>query len=209
MAAAKKFGKSTSTDAKSRAQSIYFPDRPTLRRWLATNHTDHPPIWLVYDKKHVKGERTLSYDDIVEEALCFGWIDSVARSVDATRASLYFSPRKPKSTWSAVNKRRLPRLIEQGLMHPSGQAKIDAAKKDGSWTTLDAIEKLAVPPDLAAAFKNNAKAKANYDAFPPGARKQILYWVTSAKRAETRAARVARTVAGVARGERQPWAAKA
>jgi uncharacterized protein YdeI (YjbR/CyaY-like superfamily) len=208
MAAAKKFGKPKSSDAKSRAPSIYFPDRPTLRRWLAANHPDHPPIWLVYDKKHVKGERTLSYDDIVEEALCFGWIDSVARSVDATRSSVYFSPRKPKSTWSAVNKERMPRLMEQGLMHPAGQAKIDAAKKDGSWTTLDAIEKLVVPPDLAAAFKKSPKAKANFEGFPRGARKQILYWVTSAKREETRADRVQRAVAAVLENERTPWVKK-
>jgi uncharacterized protein YdeI (YjbR/CyaY-like superfamily) len=208
MAVAKKFGKPKSSDAKSRAPSIYFPDRPTLRRWLATNHTDHPPIWLVYDKKHAKGERTLSYDDIVEEALCFGWIDSVAQSVDAKRASLYFSTRKPKSTWSAVNKKRLPRLIEQGLMHPAGQAKIDAAKKDGSWTTLDAIEKLVVPPDLAVAFEKSPKARANFDAFPPGARKQILYWVTSAKREQTRMYRVKRAVAAVLKNERTPWVKK-
>lgn len=195
-------------DAKASAKPVYFANRAALRAWLREHHASHAAIWLVYDKKHVQGERALTYDDIVEEALCFGWIDSVARGVDTKRASLYFSPRKPGSTWSAVNKKRLPRLIEQGLMHPAGQAKIDAAKKDGSWTTLDAIEKLVVPPDLAAAFRKNARAKAMYDAFPPGARKQILYWVTSAKRAETRADRVRRTVEAVARGERQPWASK-
>ena len=194
--------------AKAAASSIYFADRAALREWLAEHHASHAAIWLVYDKKHVKGQRTLSYDDIVEEALCFGWIDSVARSVDATRSSVYFSPRKPKSTWSAVNKKRMPRLMEQGLMHPAGQAKIDAAKKDGSWTTLDAIEKLVVPPDLAAAFKKSPKAKANFEGFPRGARKQILYWVTSAKREETRADRVQRAVAAVLENERTPWVKK-
>lgn len=202
-------GSTKKQDAKSAARSLYFPDRAALREWLREHHASHAAIWLVYDKKHVKGARAQTYDDIVEEALCFGWIDSVTRGVDEKRSSLYFSPRKPKSTWSAVNKKRLPRLIDEGLMHPAGQAKIDAAKKDGSWTTLDAIEKLVVPPDLVAAFKKSPKAKGNYDAFPPGARKQILYWITSAKREKTRADRVKRAVVGVARGERQPWAAKA
>ncbi|HEX8875811.1 MAG TPA: YdeI/OmpD-associated family protein [Phycisphaerales bacterium] len=191
--------------AKSAAKSVYFPDRAALRAWLHDHHDSHPAIWLVYDKKQAKADRALTYDDIVEEALCFGWIDSVARSVDAARASLYFSPRKPGSTWSAVNKKRLPRLIEQGLIHPAGQAKIDRAKKDGSWTTLDAIERLEVPADLASAFDANPKAKTNFDAFPPGARKQILYWITSAKRDETRADRIRRSLAAIAKGQRQPW----
>jgi uncharacterized protein YdeI (YjbR/CyaY-like superfamily) len=98
--------------------------------------------------------------------------------------------------------------MEQGLMHPAGQAKIDAAKKDGSWTTLDAIEKLVVPPDLATAFKKSPNAKANFEGFPRGARKQILYWVTSAKREETRADRVQRAVAAVLENERTPWVKK-
>jgi uncharacterized protein YdeI (YjbR/CyaY-like superfamily) len=195
-------------DAKASAEAVYFADRAALRAWLRTHHASHAAIWLVYDKKHVKGARALTYDDIVEEALCFGWIDSVARGVDDKRSSLYFSPRKPGSTWSAVNKRRLPRLIEEGLMHPAGQAKIDAAKKDGSWTTLDAIEKLEMPSDLAAALHKNASAKANFDAFPPGARKQILYWVTSAKREETRADRVKRALAAALENERTPWVKK-
>jgi uncharacterized protein YdeI (YjbR/CyaY-like superfamily) len=107
---------------------------------------------------------------------------------------LYFSPRKPKSDWSALNKRRVASLLERGLMTPAGQSKIDAAKRDGSWTTLDAFERLEVPGDLAKALKANPKAKTHFDAFPPGARKQILYWVGSAKRPETRAKRVAEAV---------------
>lgn len=192
-------------DAKPAAKSVYFPDRAALRAWLHQHHDSHPAIWLVYDKKQAKADRALTYDDIVEEALCFGWIDSVTRRVDAARASLYFSPRKPGSTWSAVNKKRLLRLIEQGLIHPAGQAKIDRAKEDGSWTTLDAVERLEVPPDLASAFRSHPKAKSSFDAFPPGARKQILYWITSAKRDETRSDRIRRSLAAIAKGQRQPW----
>lgn len=112
------------------SRSLYFPDRAALREWLREHHASHAAIWLVYDKKHVKGAST-NVDDIVEEALCFGWIDSVTRGVDDKRSSLYFSPRKPGSTWSAVNKKRLPRLIEQGLMHPAGRGEDRAQGEEG------------------------------------------------------------------------------
>lgn len=172
-------------------------DRASLRAWLATNHAAHGAIWLVYDKKRTgsldAAARALSYDDIVEEALCFGWIDSVVGRVSQTQAKLYLSPRKPRSVWSAVNKGRLGKLHAQGLMTPAGQAKIDAAKADGSWSALDAAESLVLPEDLARALGAKARARERFDAFPPGARKNILTWVLSAKRPETRAARVAET----------------
>jgi uncharacterized protein YdeI (YjbR/CyaY-like superfamily) len=180
------------------APELHFPTRAALRQWLAANHASHGPIWLVYDKKAAAGPRALTYDDIVEEALCFGWIDSVAGSVSATRSKLYFSPRKPRSVWSALNKRRVAKLEADGLMTPAGRVKIDAAKADGSWSALDAAESLTVPPDLAKAFRAHRGSKKHFDAFPPGVRKQILTWVYGAKRPETRAARV-RTVAELAR----------
>lgn len=170
--------------------NIYFPDRVALRAWLTENHDSHGPIWLVYDKQAAGRARALLYDDMVEEALCFGWIDSVAGRVSATRAKLYFSPRKRGSVWSALNKRRVASLEDRGLMAPPGRAKVDAAKADGSWIALDAFERLEVPEDLAAALARVAGARANYDAFPPGVRKQILTWVGSAKRAQTRASRI-------------------
>ena len=186
--------------AKAPVPEIHFPDRAALRAWLRGNHASHGAIWLVYDKKS-KGKgavattaRALSYDDIVEEALCFGWIDSVSGSVDDRRAKLYFSPRKPGSVWSALNKKRVAALGAAGLLEAAGIAKIEAAKIDGSWTILDAAESLAVPADLAAAFAKNARGRTYFDAFPPGVRKNILTWITTAKRPETRAARVAETV---------------
>jgi uncharacterized protein YdeI (YjbR/CyaY-like superfamily) len=183
---------------QSTIREIYFPDRTSLRAWLSVNHDSHGSIWLVYDKK-AKGTteptvRALSYDDIVEEALCFGWIDSVSGRVDDRRAKLYFSPRKPGSVWSALNKKRVAALSTAGLLQPAGIAKIEAAKADGSWTILDAAESLRVPRDLAAAFAKNARARKNYDAFPPGVQKNILTWITTAKRPETRVMRVAETV---------------
>ncbi|MDX2147670.1 MAG: YdeI/OmpD-associated family protein [Planctomycetota bacterium] len=184
------------------APEIYFPDRASLRAWLREFHASHAPIWLVYDKKRPGLPQALSYDDIVEEALCFGWIDSLPGRVDEARTKVYLCPRKARSVWSALNKRRIARLLELGLMTPAGQAKIDAAKADGSWTVLDAAEAGLIPDDLASALASNTKAKASFDAFPPGARKRIVMWVTAAKRAETRAKRVQTTVEHAAEGKR-------
>lgn len=202
----------TPTDkiASAAKPEIYFKDRAALRTWLSKHHATHGPIWLVYDKRNTNGVRHLSYDDIVEEALCFGWIDSVSGSVSATRAKLYFSPRKPRSGWSALNKRRIERLLAEGLMTPAGQTKIDAAKADGSWSALDAAEALEVPPDLKTALRANAAAQRHFNAFPPGVRKQILTWIGSAKRDATRRERVNTTVSLAARNIRanQPKAAQ-
>ncbi len=170
---------------------LYFPDRPALRAWLARHHAAHRAIWLVYDKAAPGRTRSLDYDAIVEEGLCFGWIDSLPGKVDALRTKVYFAPRKPRSGWSALNKRRIIALTKAGLIEPPGQAKIDAAKRDGSWTTLDAAEALEVPADLTRALRAAPPALSNFSAFPPGARKQVLLWVLGAKRPETRAARVA------------------
>lgn len=173
---------------------VYFPDRHALRTWLVAHHGTHSAIWLVYDKKTAGVARALTYDDIVEEALCFGWIDSVTGSVDARRGKLYFSPRKKGSGWSALNKRRIEKLVAGGLMHAAGQAKIDAAKADGSWAALDAIEALEMPADLRAALKARPGALENFEAATRGVRKQYLARVLSAKRPETRAARIAEVV---------------
>jgi uncharacterized protein YdeI (YjbR/CyaY-like superfamily) len=181
---------------------VYIPSRPALRAWLTAHHADHGPIWLVYDKLAAGNPIALVYDAIVEESLCFGWIDSVPGKVSATRTKLYLAPRKPRSVWSALNKRRVESLTTQGLIHPAGQTKIDAARADGSWSALDAAESLQVPPDLARALKDNPAAKTHFTAFPPGVRKNILTWITLAKRPETRAARISRTVELAAKNQR-------
>lgn len=169
---------------------IYFPDRSALRSWLARNHATHGPIWLVYDKKAARVKNALTYDQLVEEALCFGWIDSVAGAVSRTRSRVYFSPRRAGSVWSALNKRRVASLEARGLIEPPGRAKIDAAKADGSWTALDAYESLEVPDDLGRALDERPPARRCFDAFPPGVRKRILAWIGSAKRPRTRLARI-------------------
>jgi uncharacterized protein YdeI (YjbR/CyaY-like superfamily) len=172
----------------------YHPKtRAEWRRWLERHHATAPGVWFVFYKKGT-GKARVSYDDAVEEALCFGWVDSVGRALDEDRSMLKFTPRKPRSVWSKSNKERVERLIRDGRMTPAGVAKVEAAKRDGSWSALDAAERLAVPPDLEAALAANVPAARHFDAFPPSSKKIILTWITGAKRAETRAKRVAETV---------------
>lgn len=177
----------------SSLEQVYIASRPAWRRWLARNGAKSPGIWLVYDKKSSRAER-LAYADAVEEALCYGWIDSTLRSLDDGRYMQLFTPRKPKSTWSRLNKTRVARLIEEGLMAPAGLAVIETAKANGSWTALDSVEAFEMPDDLAAAFAKNPTAARNFAAFAPSSRKAYLHWVRQAVRPETRAARIAEVV---------------
>ena len=164
-----------------------------LRRWLAEHHPQEESVWLVTYKKHT-GSRYLPYDAIVEEALCFGWIDSLPRKLDSDRTMLLLSPRRPKSPWSKLNKDRVTKMLDQGLMTPAGQTKIDQAKADGSWTFLDDVEALIIPDDLAAALEANPTAKSYFEAFSPSSKKGILQWIKSAKQAKTREKRIKKTV---------------
>ena len=172
---------------------IEFASRAALRKWLRTNHETADTFWLVTYKKHVT-EQYLPYDHVVEELLCFGWVDARTNRLDDDRTMLLVAPRKPGSTWSESNKKRVRRLARAGLMQPAGQAKIDVAKKDGSWTFLDDVEKLFIPEDLAQALARNKPAKSNFEAFNKAAKKVILLWIKTAKREETRARRVSETV---------------
>lgn len=170
-----------------------FASRQELREWLETNHATASSFWLVTYKKHV-ADRYVPYGEVVEELLCFGWIDSRTRRVDDDRTMLLVGPRKPGSTWSASNKKRVTRLARDGLMTPAGQEKIDAARGDGSWSFLDDIESLVVPDDLEAALGANKAAKRNFDTFNDSAKKVILLWIKTAKRDVTRSKRVSETV---------------
>ncbi len=133
---------------------------------------------------------TISHDDAVEEALCFGWIDSLPRKLDDERTMLLLSPRMPGSAWSKANKDRVERMNAAGKMHPAGLRKIEQSKADGSWTFLDDVEALIVPDDLAAALAEYEDAEENFAAFPPSSKRGILEWIKQAKRAETRSKRV-------------------
>jgi uncharacterized protein YdeI (YjbR/CyaY-like superfamily) len=181
-------------------EQVLVHDDAELRAWLTANADREQGIWLVTYNK-ASGKPYPTYDQIVEEALCFGWIDSTVRSLDAERSMLLFTPRKPNSTWSAVNKRRLETLLPSGRMTPRGLRAIEVAKANGSWELLDSVERLEVPEDLAAALAR-AGVRETWDGFPPGARKQMLWQVVSAKRPHTRQARVERIVAAAAEGRR-------
>jgi len=179
--------------AAAHLEQVYVKSRPAWRRWLAKHGERSPGIWLIYDKKSSRADR-LAYADAVEEALCYGWIDSTLRSLDDARYMQLFTPRKPKSTWSKLNKTRVARLIDEGLMAPPGLATIEKAKTNGSWTSLDSVEALEVPDDLAAALAKRPVAARNFSAFSPSSRKGYLHWVRQAVRPETRAERIAHTV---------------
>jgi len=183
------------------APEVFAEDRVTWRNWLEANHETSGGAWLVTWRSR-SGRQGLPYEHAVEEALCFGWVDGTAGTVDDDRGKLYFAPRKPNSGWAATNKARVERLIAAGRMAPAGLAAIDRAKTNGSWELLDSVERLEVPPDLAAALEARPPAAANFAAFPPSVRKQALSSLVMARRPETRADRVRRIAEAAARNER-------
>jgi uncharacterized protein YdeI (YjbR/CyaY-like superfamily) len=185
------------------APEVFAGDRATWRDWLEANHETSGGAWLVTWRSR-SGRQGLPYEDAVEEALCFGWVDGTAGTVDDDRGKLYFAPRKPNSGWAATNKARVERLIAAGRMAPAGLAAIDRAKANGSWELLDSVERLEVPPDLAGALDALPPAPANFAAFPPSVRKQALTSLVMARRPETRADRVRRIAEVAARNERPP-----
>lgn len=182
-------------------EQVQVHSRAEWRAWLKKHHKRDVGIWLVFYKKSVP-DKYVGWDVIVEEALCFGWIDSTARPLDTERRMLHLCPRKPKSVWSKVNKERVEQLIAKKRMAPAGLAKIELAKANGSWTALDAIDALEIPADLRKALAKNKAAQKHFDAFPPSAKKIILYWVTGAKAEETRKRRIATTVSMAAKNLR-------
>lgn len=177
-------------------ETVYAKDRQVWREWLEKNHRILPGIWLIYYKVR-SGKPSVRYSEAVKEALCFGWIDSKVKSLDEDCYMQIFTPRKPKSVWSKLNKRYIEELIEQGLMTEVGLAKINAAKQDCSWTILDAIEALIIPPDLRQALEANETANRNFDTFNNSLKKNILFWIDSAKRSQTRLNRIEKTVNSV------------
>ena len=162
------------------------------RAWLQSNHTRPDGIWLITYRR-ATGKATFTYEQAVEEALCFGWIDGHTKTLDEERGMQWFAPRRAGSVWARSNKERVARLIADGRMTPAGQARIDAAQADGTWALWDHVDSLAVPDDLAAALATYPAARANFDAFPRSARHAILGWIATAKRPETRAKRIAET----------------
>jgi uncharacterized protein YdeI (YjbR/CyaY-like superfamily) len=177
--------------------------RKEWRAWLHRHHASSKGIWLVIAKKH-SNLPTVAYNDAVEEALCFGWIDGLMNPVDGTFYMQLFTPRKPKSAWASSNKKRVEQLIAAGLMTDAGMKLVELAKKTGTWNALDAVDAMTIPDDFLRALKRKAGAKKGFDAYPPGLKKQCLYHLNDAKRPETRARRIAMLVETAAAG-RKPF----
>lgn len=185
---------------KRERQTVEIESRAAWRAWLKKHHRQPDSIWLVIWKKG--DPRHVPYGDIVEEALCFGWVDSLPRKLDTQRSMLLLSPRRTGSAWSKLNKARAEKMIASGRMTPSGLARIEEAKKDGLWSKLDSVDALETPADLVAAFRAHQPAAEHWEAFPRSVRRGILEWIAQAKRPETRARRVAETAVRAARNER-------
>lgn len=185
-------------------ESVEAIDRTTWRQWLAEHHQTKPGIWLVYYKVK-SGKPSIRYPEAVQEALCYGWIDSKVQPIDGDRYRQIFTPRKPGSVWSKLNKQYVADLIDQNLIAQAGMAKIIAAQQDGSWNALDEIEALVVPPDLEAALAADSAAQQNFQNFSNSVKKIILTWIGSAKRPATRSTRIQQTAIAAAQN-RNPLA---
>jgi uncharacterized protein YdeI (YjbR/CyaY-like superfamily) len=174
-------------------KAVLAKKKEEWRTWLDKNGTVEKSAWLIIYRKDTT-TASVYYDEAVEEALCFGWIDSVANKRDADSFYLYFAKRKPSSKWSKANRERVAKLEVQGLLKPEGIAAIDLAKKNGTWDALKEVEALIIPADMQELFDKNKKAYANFMAFPPSTIRGILEWILNAKRPETRLKRITQTV---------------
>ena len=176
-------------------------DRAAWRAWLIANHGRGSGVWLLTYRPST-GRQQVEYGASVEEALCVGWIDSKGMGLDDERSLLWFAPRSPRSAWARSNKERVARLESAGLMLPAGRAAIEEARRRGTWTLLDDVEDLVVPPDLSRALDANPPGREHWEGFSPSSRRAILEWISQARRPETRAARVAETARLAARNEK-------
>ena len=184
-------------------QDIWAEDGESWRAWLLEHHASETGVWLHMHKKG-SGKPSIAWSEAVDEALCFGWIDSISRSIDDQTYKQYFCPRKPKGNWSRINKAKVEALIAAGKMMPAGQSAIDLAKANGSWTNLDAVEAMDVPDDLIAALAIYPGAQDYFDSLSKSGRWQMLYWINGAKRDTTRAQRIADVATHAAEGKRPP-----
>jgi uncharacterized protein YdeI (YjbR/CyaY-like superfamily) len=181
---------------------IYHPpDLAAWRAWLEANCDTVRGVWVASWRK-ASGREPVAYEDLVEEAICFGWIDSTANVLDQARGLQLMTPRKPKSGWTRLNRQRVAALESQGRMTDAGRRAVEVAQANGSWTIYDSVEDLLEPGDLAAALDASAPARAAWGGFPRSARKQMLWWVVSSGRPETRTSRIAKIVSEAATGRR-------
>ena len=169
--------------------------RSEWRKWLQKNHNKVTELWLIFYNKET-GKLTLNYDDAVEEALCFGWIDSIVKKIDEEKYVRKFTPRKNNSVWSELNKKRVRKVIKEGRMTEFGMEKINAAKKGGAWNKILEPPKVSYddPKDFISALNKNKKAKSNFDKFSPSDKKRYYMWINIAKKKETRERRIKESI---------------
>lgn len=181
-------------------ENTYCPKDPSdWRRWLHENHQSDESVWLIYYKS-TSEHHNLSWSEAVDEALCFGWIDSTRKTIDDERFKQLFSKRKPRSGWSKINKEKVDRLAEENRMTKAGQEAIEVAKQNGYWNLYDEVDLLIVPKDLDTALAARPNAKDFFDALSPSAKKAILAWIVLAKRTETREKRIAEVASRAEKG---------
>ncbi len=182
-------------------KTFHATSRAAWRKWLAENGENEKNLWLIIYKKQ-SGTPSVSYDEAVDEALCFGWIDSKINKRDENSFFQFFAQRNPKSNWSRVNKAKVEKLINAGLMTPSGYKMIEIAQQNGTWNALDDVENLINPPDLQAALDANTTAKQYFEAFPRSVKRGILEWLLNAKQEVTRTKRITEIVTLAEKNER-------
>jgi uncharacterized protein YdeI (YjbR/CyaY-like superfamily) len=188
-------------EEKDGIKTFYAQDKAAWRAWLAENHAREKSVWLIIYKKE-SGVPSVYYDQAVDEALCFGWIDSKPNKRDEQSFYQFFAKRNPKSNWSKVNKLKVEKLVNQGLMTDAGLAVIEIAKQNGAWNALDAVEEMIIPDDLQMALDLLPQAKTYFEAFPRSVKRGILEWIGNAKQAETRQKRITETVTLAEKNER-------
>ena len=159
------------------------------RKWLSKNHRSKQSVWLVFYSK-ASGKPSLTWSEAVDVALCYGWIDSRKIRIDEETSHQFFSKRKPKSTWSRINKEKIQKLIDEGLMRKAGLERIEAAKQNGSWSVLDGVEELEIPKDLGKAFRKHKGSRQYFMGLSKSVKKMMLHWIIMAKKPETREKRI-------------------
>jgi uncharacterized protein YdeI (YjbR/CyaY-like superfamily) len=180
-------------ELKDGLKTFYAKSQKEWHKWLEKNHQSEKSVWLIIYKKE-SGTPSVYYTDAVDEAICFGWIDSKPNKRDGESYYQFFAKRNPKSNWSKVNKGKVAKLLEKGLITKSGLEAIETAKQNGTWTALDKVEEMAIPEDLQKKFNKNKTAFAYFNKFPRSSKRNILEWIMNAKRPETRQKRIEETV---------------
>lgn len=181
---------------------IFYPtNQKEWRLWLAKNHLQKDAVWVVFYKQKA-GKPTINWSNAVDEALCFGWIDSIKKTLDEERSIQFFSKRKPQSTWSKINKDKVQKLIDTKQITKAGLQTIETAKQNGSWTILDEVEKLIIPKDLESELKTKVNSMDFFLSLSRSTRKAMLQWLVLAKREETRQKRIIEIVKNAEQGKK-------